>query len=105
MESLDHRAYLGGLSEQIGRLQFALLVRQGLTLSDCFLDIACGSPRRGVHFINYRDPGNYLRIEKRRRLVELGIEKEPGRAVFLKQIPKFIFSADFEFHRFSKILQ
>ena len=77
--------------------------RQGLAPSDCFLDIACGSPRGGVHFINYLDPGNYLGIEKQRRLVELGIEKELGRAAFLKQKPEFIISGDFEFHRFSKI--
>ena len=75
MESLDHRAYVGGLWEEIGRLQFEFLLRQGLAPSDCFLDIACGSLRWGVHFINYLDPGNYLGIEKQRRLVELGIEK------------------------------
>ena len=103
VESLDHRAYVGGLWEKIGRLQFEFLLRQGLARSDCLLDIACGSLRGGVHFINYLNPGNYLGIEKQRRLVELGIEKELGRAVFLKQKPEFVFSGDFEFHRFSKI--
>jgi hypothetical protein len=43
MESLDHRAYVGGLWEEIGTLQFEFLLRQGLAPSDCFLDIACGS--------------------------------------------------------------
>ena len=75
MESLDHREYVGGLWEEIGRLQFKFLLRQGLAPSDCFLDIACGSLRGGVHFIDYLNPGNYLGIEKQRRLVELGIEK------------------------------
>jgi hypothetical protein len=52
-----------------------VLLRQGLAPSDCFLDIACGSLRGGVYFINYVNPGNYLGIEKQRRLVERGIEK------------------------------
>jgi hypothetical protein len=94
---------VGGLWEEIGRLQFEFLLRQGLAPSDCFLDIACGSLRGGVHFINYLNPGNYLGIEKQRRLVELGIEKELGREALLKQKPEFLFSGDFEFHRFSKI--
>jgi hypothetical protein len=85
MVSLDHRAYVGGLWEGIGRLQFEFRLRQGLAPSDCFHDIACGSLRGGVHFINYLDPGNYLGIEKQRRLVELGIEKELGRAAFLSR--------------------
>src|SRR5262249_32671977 len=88
MESLDRRAYVGGLWEEIGKLQFEFLLRQGLAPSDCYLDIACGSPRGGVHFVNYLDAGNYLGIEKQRRLVELGIENELGRAVFLKQKPE-----------------
>jgi hypothetical protein len=75
MESLDHRAYVGGLWEEIGRLQFEFLLRQGLAPSDCLLDITRGSLRGGVHFINYVNPGNYLGIQKQRRLVELGIEK------------------------------
>ena len=103
MESLDHRAYVGGLWEEIGRLQFEFLLRQGLAPSDCLLDIARGSLRGGVHFIKCLNPGNYLGIETQRRLVELGIEKELGRAVFLKQKPEFIFSGDFVFHRFSEI--
>ena len=103
MESLDHRAYVGGLWEEIGRLQFEFLLRQGLAPSNCFLDIACGSLRGRVHFINFLSPGNYLGFEKQRRLAELGIETELGRAVLLKQKPEVIFSGDFEFHRFSKI--
>jgi hypothetical protein len=48
MKSLDHRAYVGGLWEEIGRLQFEFLLRHGLAPSDCFLNIACGSLRGGV---------------------------------------------------------
>jgi hypothetical protein len=57
MESLDHRAYVGGLWEEIGRLQFEFLLRQSLAPSDCFLDIAGGSLRGGVHSINFSQTG------------------------------------------------
>jgi hypothetical protein len=101
-ELLDHRQYVGGLWEEIGKLQFEFLLRQGLQPSDCLLDVACGSLRGGVHFINYLEPGNYLGIEKQPSLVALGVEKELGRAVFKRKRPEFVISGDFEFRRFSK---
>ncbi|MCG8449816.1 MAG: hypothetical protein MI725_09590 [Pirellulales bacterium] len=88
--------------DEIGTLQFNLLVQQGLKPSHCFLDIACGALRGGVHFINYLDAGNYLGIEKEAKLIELGLEKELGRETLESKQPAFVVSDKFEFDAFDK---
>src|SRR3990172_1321367 len=99
---LDHRIYVGGMWEEMGELQFSFLARQGLEPSDCLLDIACGSLRGGVHFINFLDIGNYLGIDKENKLIELGIEKELGKEIYENKKPEFVVSDNFEFEKFSK---
>jgi len=99
---LGHRTYVGGKWEEMGELQFNFLVRQGLTPADCLLDIACGSLRGGVHFINFLDIGNYLGIDKENKLIELGIEKELGKEIYENKKPEFVVSDNFEFEKFSK---
>jgi hypothetical protein len=102
VEKLGHRNYIGGMWEEIGRLQFHFLVQQGLKPSHCLLDIGCGSFRGGVYFIDYLDAGNYLGIEKERTLIEFGIEKELGSAIYEKKKPELVVSDNFTFDRFSK---
>jgi hypothetical protein len=97
-----HREYVGGFWHEIGKLQFDFMVQQGLRPCDCFLDIACGSLRGGVHFINYLDPGLYLGLDKEGKLIELGIEQELGRQAFEAKKPEFVVSDRFEFERFSR---
>lgn len=99
---LGHRDYVGGMWEEIGRLQFEFLLNQGLEPSHCFLDIACGSLRGGVHFIRYLDVGNYLGIDREGELIKLGIEKELGRATLESKQPEFVVSDRFEFDSFRK---
>lgn len=82
IQKLGHREYVGGKWEEIGRLQFEFLVQQGLKPSHCLLDIACGSLRGGVHFIRYLQVGNYLGIDKERRLIEVGIEQELSKIIY-----------------------
>jgi SAM-dependent methyltransferase len=103
--AVGHREYVGGLWEEIGRLQFDFLVQQGLQSSHCLLDIACGSLRAGIHFIPYLERGHYLGIDKEPRLIELAIEHELGRAVYEAKTPEFVVSDRFEFHRFSRVPQ
>jgi hypothetical protein len=102
IRELGHRKYVGGMWKKIGRLQIEFLIQQGLKPSHCLLDIACGSLRGGVHFIRYLEVGNYLGIDKESGLIELGIEREIGRAVYEKKKPEFVISDRFEFDRFSK---
>ena len=99
---MGHRAYVGGMWEEVGKLQFDFLVGQGLKPSHFFLDIGCGALRGGVHFIRYLEPGHYLGIEKERTLLELGIERELGRAVYEEKKPELLVSARFEVDRLSR---
>lgn len=51
--SADPKEAVGGMWEQIGRLQFEFLVASGLTPDKTILDIGCGTLRGGRHFIAY----------------------------------------------------
>jgi len=103
IRQVGHRNYVGGKWEEIGKLQFDYLISKGLKPNDIFLDIACGSLRAGIHFINYLNKGNYLGIDKEKELIDLGIEKELTEEVFLSKTPEFVVSDKFEFSKFSKI--
>lgn len=101
--SLDrHREYVGGLWDEIGRLQFEFLVAEGLQPSHVFLDVAGGALRGGVHFVRYLEPGNYLGIDKEQDLLDRGVELELGRETFAEKRPELVVSDRFEFTRFSK---
>ena len=102
LRNLGHRGYVGGRWDEIGRLQFEMMMRYGLQPHHCLLDIACGSLRGGVHFIDYLECGNYLGIDREGSAIRLGIEKELGQAVYEAKKPEFIVSDAFEFGRFSK---
>lgn len=97
-----HREYVGGLWEEIGKLQFDFMLRMGLRPEHVLLDIACGSLRGGRHFIPYLDRGNYLGIEKEASLLRAGIRQELGRKLLTQRAPEFVISDSFEFHKFSK---
>jgi hypothetical protein len=99
---IGHRDYVGGMWDEIGQLQFDFLVSQGLTPEHVFLDVACGSLRGGVHFIDYLNPGKYLGIEKEKLLIKKGIENELAPGVLEAKRPEFVASGSFEFERFSK---
>ena len=96
-----HRDYVGGLWDEIGRLQFDFLVSQGLRPDHVLLDIACGSLRAGVHLIPYLEPGHYLGIDKEEELIRAGVERELDPAVREEKRPEFVVSAAFEFDRFT----
>ena len=100
IQVLGHREYVGGMWNVMGNLQFEFVVRQGLKPSQCFLDIACGSLRGGVHFIRYLETGNYLGIDKEATLIELGIKKELGKEAYEHKKPQFVVSDTFAFERF-----
>jgi hypothetical protein len=99
---IGHREYVGGLWDRVGQLQFDFLIARGLRPEHCFLDIACGSLRGGVHFIRYLDKGNYLGLDKEEVLIAKGIEEELGPGIYREKMPEFVISSDFEFHKFSK---
>jgi SAM-dependent methyltransferase len=55
----DHQAAVGGLWEEIGRLQLDYLAANGLQPHHSLLDIGCGTPRACRHFIPYLEAGRY----------------------------------------------
>jgi cyclopropane fatty-acyl-phospholipid synthase-like methyltransferase len=67
-----HRDMVGGMWEEIGRLQFEFLCARGLKPSDRLLDIGCGSLRGGIHAIKYLENGNYYGLDINQSLVEAG---------------------------------
>lgn len=79
-----HREVIGGLWEEIGRLQFERLVRDGLEPSMVFLDVGCGCLRAGVHFVRYLDSGNYYGIDLNESLLQAGWERELDRGLRIK---------------------
>ncbi len=95
-----HRDYVGGLWDEIGRLQFDFLVSQGLQPHHYLLDIACGSLRAGVHFIPYLEPGHYLGIDKEAELIQAGLRKELAPEVRRDRHPVLLVNGEFAFDRF-----
>lgn len=67
-----HRDMVGGMWEEIGRLQFEFLRARGLKPSHRLLDIGCGSLRGGIHAIRYLDIGNYYGLDINPSLIEAG---------------------------------
>ena len=98
----SHREFVGGLWNELGRLQFDFLVKQGLGPSHVFLDIACGSLRAGRLLIPYLEAGNYLGIDKHHELIEAGKANEIGADVLEAKRPEFVISDRFSFEEFSK---
>ena len=98
-----HRRYVGGMWEKIGRLQFLFMLEQHLKPQHCFLDIACGSLRGGIHFIKYLETSNYLGIDKEGLLIDLGIKEELGFDTLKLKQPQFVVSSTFEFKKFTKV--
>ena len=102
VEQLGHREYVGGLWDEMGKLQFDFMVSRGLKPEHVMLDIACGALRGGVHFIRYLQPGHYLGMDKESQLIERGLEHELGPETQAEKQPAFVISGQFEFSKFDK---
>lgn len=73
--ALDHQLAVGGHWEDVGRGQFAFLVKEGLRIDHYLLDVACGSFRGGRFLIQYLMEGRYFGIDKDSSLIEAGIDR------------------------------
>lgn len=82
-----HRVWVGGLWEEIGRLQFEFLVARGLKPSMKLLDIGCGAFRGGVHFLRYLDIGHYFAVDRNRSLLHAGLSVELPAAGIADRLP------------------
>ncbi len=102
VDGKGHREYVGGLWEAVSSLQFRFMVEQGLEPQHVLLDVACGSLRGGVRFIPYLEAGNYLGLDIKQELIDIGIEHELGAKLHALKKPEFVVSGRFEFNRFSR---
>ena len=59
----DPRWAVGGLWEEMGKLQLDFLKSQGMRPEHTLLDVGCGCLRGGLHFIQYLDPDNYWGLD------------------------------------------
>ncbi len=70
------RGKVGGLWDEMGKLQFDFLVAQGLLPEHRLIDVGCGSLRGGVHFVRYLQDGHYYGMDKNASLIDAGREHE-----------------------------
>jgi len=93
-----HREEVGGLWDKIGKLQFNFLKKMGLKPEHYFLDVACGSLRGGIHFIDYLESGHYFGIDKDKELLEAGKNFELRKETFLQKKPTLVQMENFDFN-------
>lgn len=92
-----HRNAVGGLWEEIGKLQFDFLVARGLKPEHYFLDVGCGSLRGGIHFIQYLERGHYFGIDKSKELLDAGRNIELKRCNLMVKNPTLVQMDNFDF--------
>jgi len=73
VERNPHKA-VGGLWEEVGKLQFDFLVRRGLKPEHKMLDIGCGTLRGGMHFIRYLIAGKYHGMDISSKAIQYGVQ-------------------------------
>ena len=88
VRSGNHRAWIGGLWDEIGQLQFDFLRNRGLTPEMRVLDVGCGCLRGGVHLVKYLAPGNYFGMDISQELLDAGYERELGRLDLQHKLPR-----------------
>lgn len=67
-----HRDLVGGMWDELGRLQIEFLKRQGLRPTHSLLDVGCGALRGGVRFVEYLNSGLYCGLDMNESLLEVG---------------------------------
>ncbi len=91
-----YKTAVGGLWEDVGKLQFEFLVNKGLNPGSYLLDVGCGSLRGGIHFIRYLEAGHYFGIDISEELLQAG-RQELKRSDLTKKNPNLVQMADFNF--------
>jgi SAM-dependent methyltransferase len=68
----QHRQAVGGMWDQIGRMQRDFLVGRGLRPEHQLVDVGCGALRGGIHLVAYLAPGHYHGLDLNPSLIEAG---------------------------------
>ncbi|MGJ8668070.1 MAG: SAM-dependent methyltransferase [Oceanococcus sp.] len=103
IEREQHRAWVGGMWESIGKLQFEFLLQQGLRPNQKVLDLGCGCFRAGVHLVQHLDIGHYFGVDISQELLDAGYERELVPNGLDARLPKenLACSEDFEVDAFN----
>ena len=98
----QHRDIVGGLWDEIGRLQFDFLRANGLTRKSRLIDIGCGCLRGGVHFISYLDDAMYFGVDSNESLLNVGYDVELKSVGLDKKLPRdqLVCNSEFDFGSF-----
>jgi cyclopropane fatty-acyl-phospholipid synthase-like methyltransferase len=93
-----HREVIGGLWDELGKLQLDFLRDHGLRPTHKLLDLGCGSLRAGTQLIPYLESGNYWGVDISSDLLEAGW-KELGALGLQQHQPRgqLVTLLDFEF--------
>jgi len=91
----QHRELVGGMWQEVGRLQMEFLRDQGLAPEHTLLDIGCGALRGGVHFIEYLRPRQYFGFDINESLLNAGM-KELGERGLHGRAPNLAHNGDFD---------
>ncbi|MBV9572334.1 MAG: hypothetical protein JO056_13925 [Alphaproteobacteria bacterium] len=92
-----HRNIVGGMWEEIGRLQFEFLVEHGLDPHMRLIDIGCGCLRGGIHFVAYLCSGNYYGIDISGDLLDAGYDIELAPLGLQDKLPRDHLASNGEF--------
>lgn len=99
--AVRHRELVGGLWDEIGRLQFEFMCeRGGLQSGMRLLDLGCGCFRGGVHFIPYLVSGNYYAMDVNDSLVAAGLTVELPRAGLCLAADRVLVTDNFDARHF-----
>ena len=96
----NHRSFIGGLWEPLGRLQINMLKSYGLRPNHTLLDVGCGCFRLGVQAIPFLEEGNYYGIDIVESLIKDGIHKELREDLINNKKPTFLVNGNFKFTKF-----
>ena len=92
-----HRELIGGMWDEIGRLQFEYMVANGLERRSRLIDVGCGSLRGGVHFVSYLDEGRYFGLDSNLPLLQAGYDVELKALDLQAKLPRQNLLCDDEF--------
>ncbi len=96
----EHRAFVGGLWEEVGQLQFEFMKVQGLLPEHKLVDVGCGAMRGGVHFVNYLDKGHYFGLDINASLIDAA-KSELDAYHLLNKSPHLLVNNKFELSLFN----
>ena len=92
----EHRKFVGSYWDQLGKLQFDYLLKQGLKPHHKLLDLGCGALRGGIHFIQYLEDGHYTGIDANTSLIRAG-KTELKKVNLDRNKPNFILDENFDY--------